>query len=67
VLQWIRDREHLREVQRNHKGSLVLAFWGGFSDAANRALVELRTFAQEYDDVPVYVVDVQKARGIHKG
>jgi len=66
VLQWIRDREHLREVQRNHKGSLVLAFWGGFSDAANRALVELRTFAQEYDDVPVYVVDVQKARGIHK-
>jgi len=66
VLEWIRDREHLRDVQEQHKDFFALAFWGKFSEAAERALAELKAFAQEYDDVPLYVVDVQKVRGIHK-
>jgi glutaredoxin-like YruB-family protein len=49
-----------------HSTYLVLFFWGAFSDAANRALRELREFAREYTDVPVCSIDVQQVKGVHK-
>ena len=66
MLEWIRDRDHLRTAQTEHREFLVLVFWGKFSDAAQRALAEVETFAQKQDNVPVYVVDVQEVRGLHK-
>jgi len=66
MLEWIRDRDHLQAVQHEHTDYLVVAFWGEFSDAAQRALEELKQFAQEHKDIPVFVVDVQKVRGVHK-
>ncbi len=66
VLEWIRDRDHLRTAQQEHADFLVLAFWGDFSEAARRAVAELEEFSREQDGVPVYVVDVQEVRGVHK-
>ena len=66
MLEWIRDRDDLRKAQQEHGEFLVLAFWGEFSDAAQRALAELKEFSREQDDVPVYVVDVQQVRALHK-
>jgi glutaredoxin-like YruB-family protein len=66
MLEWIRDRPHLRRAQQEHSDFLVLAFWGEFSDAAQRALAQWEEFAREQQDVPVYVVDVQEAPGLHK-
>jgi len=66
VLEWIKDRDHLRRAQQEHSDFLVLAFWGEFSEAAQRALAELEEFDREQDDVPVYVVDVEEVRGLHK-
>jgi len=66
MLEWIRDRDHLETVQDEHRDYLVLAFWGDFSDAAQRALEELKQFAQEHKDIPVFVVDVQKVKGAHR-
>jgi len=66
VLEWIEDRDHFRKVQQERDGSLLLAFWGSFSDAAQRALSELEKFAQQREDTSLYVVDVQKVRGLHK-
>lgn len=66
MLKWIRDRDHFEAVQEEHRNYLVLAFWGEFSDAAQRALGELKQFAQEHKDIPVFMVDVQKVKGVHK-
>jgi len=66
MLEWIEDRDHLRRAQQEHGEFFVLAFWAEFSDAAQRALAELEEFSREQDDVPVYVVDVQRVRGLHK-
>ena len=66
MLEWIKDRDHLEAVQHEHKDYLVLAFWGEFSEAAQRALRELEQFAQEHKDIPVFVVDVQKVKGVHR-
>jgi len=66
VLKWIKSRDDLRKAQEEHGEFLVLVFWGKYSDAAQRALAEIKKFSQEYDDLPVCVVDVQKARGLHK-
>lgn len=66
MLEWITDRDHLRRAQQEHGDLLVLAFWGEFSNAAQRAVAELEEFSREQNNVPVYVVDVQKVRGLHK-
>ncbi len=63
---WIRDREQLRTTAAEHSDYFILVFWGSFSDAAQRALAELTEFAQEYKNVPLYIVDVQKVKGVHK-
>ena len=66
MMKWIEDKKHLRAVQRKHQDYFVLAFLGKFSDAAQRALKELERFAREYKDVPVFVIDVGKLKGVHK-
>ena len=63
--EWIRDRDHLSQVRKKHRDYFVLAFWGRFSEAAQRALRELEQFARDCDGIPVYVVDVQRVKGIH--
>jgi len=66
MLEWIRDRDHLHRAQQAHSDFLVLAFWGEFSDAAQRALPQWEEFDREQEHVPVYVVDVQEVPGLHK-
>ena len=66
MLEWIKDQDHLDTVVKKHIKYFVLAFWGKFSDAAQRALKELEEFAQEHKDISVFVVDVQKVKDAHK-
>jgi len=66
MLERIKDRDHLEAMQHEHRDYLVLAFVGEFSEAAQRALGELEQFAQEHKEVPVFMVDVQKVKGVHK-
>ena len=66
MVTWIKDEKHLQEVQQKDKDFLVLAFYGAFSSAAKRALNELKEFSEENKEIPVYVVDVEKVKGVHK-
>lgn len=66
MLTWVKNERHLDEIRKRHGDYFVLLFWGGFSQAARRAFSELKQFAEEYADIPVYAVDVQKVKGVHK-
>ncbi len=66
MLEWIENHAHLEEFGSTHRDFFVLMFWGSFSDAAERGLSELKKFAEEYEDIPVCALDVQKAKGVHK-
>jgi len=66
MLVWVKDRDHLAEICAEHEDYFVLVFWGSFSDASERALNELKQFADDYKKIPVCVVDVEKVRGVHK-
>ena len=66
MLEPIKDRDHLESVRAEHADYFVLLFWGEFSDAAQRALSEVEEFAAEHEEVPVFVVDVQKVKGVHR-
>ena len=66
MIEWIKDENHLREVQEKHKDFLVLAFYGGFSSSAKRALAEVEQLREENQKMPVYVLDVEKVKGAHK-
>ena len=66
MLEWIKSREHLSTVREKHKDYFVLVFWGSFSNAAQRALGELKQFLDDYKKIPLYVVDVAKVKGLHK-
>jgi glutaredoxin-like YruB-family protein len=66
MIEWIKDAIHLEQVQEKHKDFLMLLFYAAFSSTAKRALTELEQFSKENKKVPVYVIDVEKVRGIHK-
>jgi glutaredoxin-like YruB-family protein len=66
MIEWIKDYNHLGQAQDKHKEFLVLAFYADFSSNAKRTLVELENFSKENKEVPVYVIDVEKVKGIHK-
>ena len=66
MIQWVQSKEHLEKLQAEHEEFLVLAFYGDFSAAAQRALKELETFSNDYAKAPVYVLDVGKLKGVHK-
>lgn len=66
MVTWIKDKDNLMQVQEQHKDFLMLLFYADFSETAKRALSELEKFSQENKEVPVYGIDVQKLKGIHK-
>jgi len=66
MINWIENHQHLAEVQETYKELLVLLFYGNFSSASKRALAELEQFSTEDSRVPVYALDVEKVKGVHK-
>jgi len=66
MLAWVKNREHLSEAKAKHKDYYVLVFWAAFSEAAQRALGELKQFCEDYKKIPLFVVDVEKVKGLHK-
>jgi glutaredoxin-like YruB-family protein len=66
MIEWIEDQKHLGELQEKHKRFLVLLFYGNFSSASKRALAELEQFSKENEQVPVYGIDVERVKGVHK-
>jgi glutaredoxin-like YruB-family protein len=66
MIQWIKDHDHLAELQEKHKEYLIILFYGGFSSASKRALSELEQFSKEDGKAPVYGIDVEKVKGVHK-
>jgi len=65
-MEWIKNPEHLEQVQEKNKELAALLFYGNFSPAAKRALNELEQFSRENSEIPVYIVDVEKVKGVHK-
>jgi len=65
-MKWIKDSNDFSEIREKHKDYFILFFWGDFSEAAHRAISELKHFSQDYTDIPIYVVDVQKVKSVHK-
>ena len=66
MLARIENREALKKATSEHADYFALFFWGEFSDAAQHALRELTEFARQYKEVPVYIIDVQQMKGVHK-
>ena len=66
MIEWIKNYNHLGQVREKHKDFLILAFFANFSSIAKRALAELENFSRENKEVPVYVIDVEKVKGVHK-
>lgn len=66
MIEWIKDQKHLQEVQKKHREFLILVFYANFSSNAKHALAELENFSKENKEVPVYIIDVEKIKGIHK-
>jgi glutaredoxin-like YruB-family protein len=66
MITWIKDHQHLAQIQQKHKEFLILLFYGEFSPAAKRALAELEQFSTEDGHAPVYALDVQRLKGVHK-
>lgn len=66
MIEWIKNEKHLEQVQEKHKEFLVLFFYADFSSSAKRALAELEQFSKENKEAPVYVIDVERIRGVHK-
>ena len=66
MIEWIKNDRHLRQVQEKYNEFLILVFYADFSSAAKRALTEVEQFSKENKEVPVYVIDVVKVKGVHK-
>jgi len=66
MIKWIEDSNHLEQIQKKHNNFYMLLFYADFSVAAERALSELEEFSQENKDMPVYGIDVEKVKGVHK-
>jgi glutaredoxin-like YruB-family protein len=66
MIEWIQGNNHLVQAQEGHKELLILLFYAGFSSNAKRALAELENFSGENKELPVYVIDVEKVKGVHK-
>lgn len=66
MIEWIENYNHFGQLQEKHKEFLVLCFYAGFSSAARRVLAELEEFSKENKEVPIYIIDVEKVKGLHK-
>ncbi len=65
-MEWVESRDHLEELLERHEDFLVLFFYGGFSEAAQRARDELRQFIADNPDIPLYGLDVTRVKGVHR-
>ncbi len=65
-MEWIRDEKHLKEVQKSYPEFFILFFFANFSSSAKRALTEIEIFSKENKKIPVYIIDVEKVKGLHK-
>ncbi|MBL7197420.1 MAG: thioredoxin family protein [Candidatus Omnitrophica bacterium] len=66
MIEWIEDHRHLEQVQEKHREFLILVFYANFSSTSKRALAELEQFSRESKQTPVYIIDVEKIKGVHK-
>lgn len=66
MIEWIKDHEHFGKTQEKHKEFLILVFYANFSVPAKRALAELEQFSKENKQMPIYIIDVERIKGIHK-
>ncbi|MBN1444941.1 MAG: thioredoxin family protein [Candidatus Omnitrophica bacterium] len=66
MIEWIKDQSHFEQVKKEHEVFLVVVFYADFSPNAKRSLKELEEFDKENSGMPVYIVDVQKVKGLHK-
>ncbi|MFW6413803.1 MAG: glutaredoxin domain-containing protein [Verrucomicrobiota bacterium] len=66
MLTWITSRKEFEQAKLEYHEYMVLAFWGDFSANTGRALNELQAFSEDYREIPLFVVDVQKLKGLHK-
>jgi len=66
MIEWIKDHKNFGEVQEKHKEFLIVLFYANFSSASKRALAELEQFSKENEQVAVYVIDVERVKGVHK-
>ena len=66
MIEWIKNPKHLDQIQEKNKEFLILFFYANFSSSAKRALTEIEKFSKENSELPVYIIDVEKVRGVHK-
>jgi len=66
MLEWVKSTSHFQEIRQKHKDFFAVMFYGSFSPNAQRGLKEIEVFSRENEKVPVYVVDVEKIKGLHK-
>lgn len=66
MIDWIKDHNHFAQVQEKHEEYLILVFYAKFSSHAKRALSEIEQFSKENKQIPVYIIDVERVKGIHK-
>ncbi len=66
MIEWIKDHKHLGQAQEKHREFLILVFYANFSFSAKRALTELENFSKKNKEIPIYVIDVERIKGIHK-
>lgn len=66
MIGWIQDYNHFGQVQEKHKEFLILVFYANFSSSSKRALAEIEKFSKENKEMPVYIIDVEKVKGVHK-
>jgi len=66
MIEWIKDRKSIGQMREKHREFLILVFHANFSSASKRALAEIEQFSRENKEMPVYVIDVEKAKGVHK-
>jgi len=66
MIEWIENHSHLAQVQERNKEFLVLVFYANFSSASKRAMAELEKFSKENKEIPVYVIDVERIKGVSK-
>jgi glutaredoxin-like YruB-family protein len=66
MIEWIKDAAHLAHVREKNKEYFMLLFYADFSAPAKRALTEIEQFCKENQNVPFYVIDVEKVKGTHK-
>lgn len=66
MLEWLKDIQHFNRIREKHKDYLILFFWGNFSEAAGRALSELKKISEEYPEIPICAIDVGRIKSVHK-